>query len=329
MEKFHVIPGPDDLYQVRTRNELYTVTFDEPEKRAIFEAIKERYEKPKQGFSLFPNRWLNKLEKEYGKDRVFTVLEELRDFNLLPAALYKYLEPGAQGVSEEQEAPYVLSQVRLGLIGTGAVLELFEQQAKPIEFKSVTKLSTEKPFSKQQLEDFLSEVDFFIAEASAWNPTQFKVINKVAITQNKPWLYIEGLNLDQIKIGPIFYGKETGCYNCLIKRIKSNKEEAVLACDSIYEDYLEKTGEAAKPDYALYPQSLIHSTTGSLALMEVIKFFKYWSVPALWRNYIVLDVNSLQVTSHRLLKVPTCEVCKPKLEYNSSPWLESISLRHE
>ena len=39
MEKFHVIPGPDEQYQVRTRNELYTVTFDEPEKRAIFEAI--------------------------------------------------------------------------------------------------------------------------------------------------------------------------------------------------------------------------------------------------------------------------------------------------
>ena len=329
MEKFHVIPGPDEQYQVRTRNELYTVTFDEPEKRAIFEAIKERYKKPKNGFSLLPNRWLKKLEKDYGKDRVMTVLEELRDFNLLPSALYKYLEPGAQGVSEEREAPYELSQVNLGLIGADAVLQLFEKQAQPIKFKSITKLSTENPFSKQQLEDFLRGVDFFIAEASAWNPTQFKVINKVALALKKPWLYIEGLNLDKVKVGPIFYGKETGCYNCLIKRIKSNKDGDVLACDKIYEDYLEQTGEPAKQDYALYPESLIHSTTGALALMEVIKFFKYWSVPALWRNYIVLDVNSLQVTTHRLLKVPTCEVCKPKLEYNSSPWLESISLRHE
>jgi hypothetical protein len=64
-------------------------------------------------------------------------------------------------------------------------------------------------------------------------------------------------------------------------------------------------------------------------MLEIIKFFKYWTVPALWRNYVTLDINTFQTETHRLLKVPTCEVCKPKLEYNASPWLESISLAHE
>ena len=64
-----------------------------------------------------------------------------------------------------------------------------------------------------------------------------------------------------------------------------------------------------------------------MTLLEVKKFIMQWSIPSTWRTIIKIDIDSFDLDKHSLLKKPFCEVCKPKLEYNPAPWLESITLK--
>lgn len=40
--------------------------------------------------------------------------------------------------------------------------------------------------------------------------------------ERKPWLYIQGVGSGKGYFGPLFYGEETGCCECFIKKIESN-----------------------------------------------------------------------------------------------------------
>jgi bacteriocin biosynthesis cyclodehydratase domain-containing protein len=331
MQQYQYIKGADLEYQIRTKNELMAVSFDDPQKQQIFEALIERFVNGKKGFKLFAKSSVRDLEQRYGKEKLLSVLQELNSFNLLPNELYPYLQAeGQQAVAGELDAtPYLLPQVSLAIFSAEPALSILKAKAKALQFKNIQIHPLDREYTDKQLEKLLSEVDFFIADAFSWSPKQFQLINKKALALNKPWLYLEGINLNKIKIGPIFHGHETGCYNCLMKRLKSNRQAEMLSYDETYEQYLDEYSLFAKPDQSPYPTALIYDIAASMAMLEIIRFFKYWSVPALWRHYLTLDVNTLQTESHRLLKVPTCEVCKPKLEYNAAPWLESISLSHD
>jgi bacteriocin biosynthesis cyclodehydratase domain-containing protein len=122
----------------------------------------------------------------------------------------------------------------------------------------------------------------------------------------------------------LFYGKETGCYNCLISRIKSNHAHPTFL--NSYEDYLRSNRKSSKPD--ITPNStIIYNIIANLTLLEVMKFIELWSLPVTWRSVININITNLNSTKHNLLKKPFCEVCKPELLYNPSPWLEAITLK--
>jgi bacteriocin biosynthesis cyclodehydratase domain-containing protein len=160
--------------------------------------------------------------------------------------------------------------------------------------------------------------------ANDWAPYYIEKINLYALKYNKPWLYIGGIEEISIKIGPLFYGKETGCYNCLISRIKSNHEYPEHL--QSYETFLRENKIASKPD--IVPNvNIIYSIIASLTMLEVMRFIEEWSLPVTWRTLIVLNIFDYDLSKHTLLKMPFCEACKPKLEYNPAPWLEEITLK--
>ena len=324
-----------EVTQVRTKNEIMLIEFDDEDKRQIFELIAKRYADNNNKIKLFNNKFLKSLEKKYSKEKVLTVLEELRDFNILPQPLYRYfesknttIEENGQHNNSKPEERYALSNVNLLIIGSDFGIKLLKQKAQELSFKKVVSKSFVK-WNKQDVEKAINETDFMIVETSMWNPKYLNWINKVALSNNLPWLLVDSLNLSQIKVGPIFQGKETACYNCLTKRLQGNKAEELLEYDAKYEAYLSENNLLSKPDQSLFNPSQLFDIAASMALIEVTKFFKYWSVPALWGHYISLDVHTFEMTRHKVLKVPTCQACKPQLEYNSSPWLESIALNHE
>jgi bacteriocin biosynthesis cyclodehydratase domain-containing protein len=332
MENYHIIVQGAEA-QVRTKNEIFVIEFDDPDKQAIFEKFAEKFTGKKR-LNLFNTLFLRNLETKYSKEKVMTVLEELRDFSILPQPLYRYLDHGTCDVdgnadSGQDYADFSLSNVRLLLVGSAEFNRVIKRQAEKLNFKQITVKTFDSTWNRSHVGTAIQDADFMIVEASSWNPQQLQWLNKEALHKNLPWLYIEGLSINKLKIGPLFQGRETGCYNCLVKRQKSNRDTDLLRYDEQYENYLDEKNTFSKPDQTMYHPDTLNEILASMALLEITKYFKYWSTPALWGHYIALDISTFTVERHKLLKVPNCPVCKPKLEYNSSPWLEAISLSHD
>ncbi|QMU65294.1 MAG: TOMM precursor leader peptide-binding protein [Flavobacteriaceae bacterium] len=174
------------------------------------------------------------------------------------------------------------------------------------------------------IEKMIEKSDFIIAGATQWSPYHLEEINSIALTKNTPWLYIGGIEETAIKIGPLFYGKETGCYNCLMSRIKSHSD--TLSYLNTYEAYLRKHKIASKPD-AVSNKSILNNIVANMALLEVLNFIEVWSLPVTWKTVLKIDTINFETTKHKLLKKPFCEICKPELLYNASPWLEPVTLK--
>ena len=338
MENFHIIRQEEtEEVQLRTKNEVMLIEFDDPEKRQIFDLIVKKYADQPSKLKLFNKRFIRSLENKFGKEKVFSVLEELRDFDILPQPLYRYInneDPDSENGQAQQKGPpkeerYMLTSVNLLIIGSKLGVDIMKQKASPLKFKSIETKSFKDKWDKSSVENAIKEADFMIVESSQWNPDYLQWINKQALSRNLPWLLVEGLNLSQIKVGPIFFGRETACYNCLVKRLESNKDEVLLDYDKQYENYLLENDLLSKPDQSLFNPVQLYEILANLALIEITKYFKYWSVPALWGHYVALDVFTFKMERHRVLKVPHCLACKPKLEYNSSPWLETIALKND
>jgi len=334
MEHFDVINQGEEV-QIRTKNELLVVEFDDEDKRQIFDLIANKYA-AQSGKKLFNALFLRNLERKYGKEKVLTVLEELRDFNILPQPLYRYVaqddEVPENGDAKKNAAPppkYALTEVKLLILASEYGAQVLKQKAEPLKFKNLEVKTFSKNWDKASAEKAIAHCDFMIVEASQWNPEYLQWINSKALSRNLPWLLIEGLNLNKIKIGPIMQGRETACYNCLVKRQQSNRDEDLLPYDEQYEAFLTQNGLLSKPDQSLFSPAQLYDIMASMALLEITKFFKYWAVPALWGHCVTLDVFTFAMDRHKVLKVPHCPSCKPKLEYNSAPWLEAIALKHE
>ncbi|MFO7827411.1 MAG: TOMM precursor leader peptide-binding protein [Bacteroidales bacterium] len=308
-----------NCYQLRTKTNAYVLEFDDKEREYIFLEIASHL---KQNNDLTLKDLRGKLQSKTNESKVIDVLKALDEYRLLPFEISREITDTKES-SDNQYSSDVkqTSDFVLSIFGQGKLTEKIEKQTSIENFKNVKshlfsdKLDTEKEVSNS---------DFLIVDANEWSPYYIELINELALKYNKPWLYVGGIEETSIKIGPLFYGKETGCYNCLIRRIKSNHDNPTFL--NSYENYLKYNKKSAKPD--IIPNSgIIYNIVANLALLEVMKFIEAWSLPVTWRCVLNLNIISLDLRKHNLLKIPFCEVCKPKLEYNPAPWLEAITLK--
>lgn len=174
------------------------------------------------------------------------------------------------------------------------------------------------------IQKLVKQADLIVLDSNQWSPYHIELVNKIALEENKPWLFIGGINSGQLKIGPLFYGKETGCYNCLISRIKSNHEYPTFF--NSYEEYLKSNKIASKPDKFVHEETM-YSLLANMAMLEIFKFFESWAIPSTFKTLLTIDIFNMNIQKHFLLKKPYCEVCHPKLEYSASAWLESVTLK--
>lgn len=317
------------IYQLRTKSTSFSVSFDDESKEDIFNDIVKLLKYNKY-FSL--SNLKRKLEQKHEPEKIMEVLFLLNDNFLLPLELSAKLNK----VKEEDNPVYIpdnftklsqnyqlLCNCSLLIIGCSPLTKLIATQAEKMGFKEVKSISFS--VNEKEINNKIINADFIIVDGNEWSPSHIEFINKLAIEHNKPWLYISGIEEDVVKIGPIFYGKETGCYNCLISRIKSNHEYPEYF--NSYENYLKDNKISSKPDQGLiHPETLL-SITSNMALLETSKFIEGWTIPSSWRTIIKYDYYKSEITKHSLLKKPYCEICKPEIQYNSSPWLEAITLK--
>ncbi len=308
-----------NCYQIRTKSNSFMLEFDEKEKEDIFLKIVDEINKN----SEISFRELNSiLKKNYDKPKIMEVLFILNEYKLIPLEMSIELNK-----EDDTFAPLYnalnkeLSDYSISIIGESLLSDKILSLAKNENFKDVNLQSFS---SDEKIENIIKDSDFLIVDANRWSPYHLELINKIALKHQKPWLYVGGIEEMSIKIGPLFYGDETGCYNCLIARIKSNHEYPEYLIS--YENHLKEKKISSKPDY-FFEEDILYNIIANMTLLEVKKFIMQWSIPSTWRTIIKIDIDSFDLDKHSLLKKPFCEVCKPKLEYNPAPWLESITLK--
>lgn len=123
--------------------------------------------------------------------------------------------------------------------------------------------------TNQSIKNIVGTYDFIIMDASNWNPYLLSVFNDLMLEQNKPWLLVSGL-MDNIhySIGPIFHGKETGCYDCFESRLMSNDHNSIYT--SVYREFLMVEKKFFKKTSV---DDIIEDLIASLIVLEVIKIY--------------------------------------------------------
>lgn len=321
IDKFDVFKDEaNNCFQLRTKSNAYALEFDDTEKETIFLKIVESIQE-KPSISL---KQIRGLFEKATDPKVTEVLNTLNEYGFLPVLTSMELV-GKENNDQTKKTNYnALEKINLGIIGAGQLFEILSKRTSTAHFNKIIKKNYSELKSAEDIEKLIHSVDFLIVDANQWSPFHLELINKIALKNEKPWLHVGGLEEVALKIGPLFYGKETGCYNCLISRLKSNHEYPEML--TAYEDYLHERKIASKPD--LFPSlEILYGMISDFVLLEIAKFYESWSLPLTWRTVLSFDIMNYQMTQHSLLKKPFCEICKPELEYNPSPWLEAITLK--
>lgn len=329
----------NQCYQLRTKSNTYLVEFDEEVKRNIFSDLLEMNS---QGGHTTEGI-IKMLKKKYDESTVIDVMASLVDHGLMPFDPLLGISSKARmngngnghtdgnasepALKEGEIKKIISTDAVVSVIGKGPLPDIITRHLGWASFTSVKQNDPEeilKDKSGKLLEGLMKKTDFFVVDGGAWNPYFLSIFNVKAIEHQKPWLYVGGIEGLQLKVGPLFYGKETGCYECLTSRVKSNHEHSKYLCT--YETFLRDSQSSSRRDTLPHEDVFNHIIAGFCA-SEITKFFEHWHIPVTWKSYISFDITTYETTRHRLLKVPYCEVCKPELLYNPAPWLESISLK--
>ena len=303
------------VYQIRTLNEVFTIEFVEKEERAIFEEVIEKY---KANSKVTFQHVFSSLSKKYDKDKVVFVLNQLKENQLIDDEELKdqIILWGKQDTTHPK-----IKEARLGIIGQGPIYQYLEEKSRSMGYHHITKTKVGDTPTLAAVEKTIEQSDFFLVDANEWNPHLLEHINTVALAANKPWILIRGCNATNGSVGPLFYGKETGCYHCLMSRLKSQME--FLPYFEEYEKYLMKEKKAAKSDSSF---ALLQELLAATAVFEMTKFITEYTIPEIYGAYLTVDMASYHFSKHTVLKSPGCPACKPSVDFDLAPWLEPVTL---
>ncbi|TWV11318.1 TOMM precursor leader peptide-binding protein [Bacteroidaceae bacterium HV4-6-C5C] len=319
----------NNVYQIRTKGDVVIIEFTDTIKEDIFKDILKLYEKEKYYTFTYIKDFLS---SKYDSVKILDVIQELEECYILTPENFGTDQSPEVKPNQPFSMPYHkpkaltdISEVALGYIGEKELGQKIKEKSTEYGYKKIEIYNIEKEFQLSEVQKIFNQSKFVIVDASAWNPVLLEEINKIALELKRPWLLIEGL-VDFIfySIGPIFWGKETGCYECYKSRLRSNDEFAYYT--QAYESYLRENNKTAKVDAV---PKLVKDYVASIVIVDISKFIGEWYIPETWRANLIIDVRKFTTMKHSFLKAPVCYTCNPALDYNPYPWLESVTLREE
>ncbi len=311
----------NQCYQIRTKANSFAIDFDDDSKKEVFERVLKL-----DSSSLAKSYQL--LIKEFDQSKVIDVFSTLKDNGLLPLeeldSIPELQEKKTADFGAQQELTS-LEDLSVLILSDGVIGERLKEVLKRNNVTKITHLSPEEFASKseEKIEQLVKGSSFSFFDATSWNPKGLELMNTKALEYKKTWLHIGGLEEYLFKIGPIFQGDETGCYDCLMKRMKSNYDHSDYLNE--YEKYLKEMGKSAKPDKFIHLDSF-YDILANMAFIELTKFIQFWAVPTTWKKVITINALDFQTTSHDLLKVPFCDTCGTHVDFNPAPWLEPLKV---
>lgn len=325
MKQFDIFhDSQNKVYQVRTKSDTLIFEFPCPEEEKIFLAILNLLEKS----AILNFKSIQKELCHFEQSKVLDVVQELQKCTLLNSSNYSDYVQEHTSTTDTYCKWHGISafsgQCKLCFIGHKQLGERIVDKAKSQGYTSIDVIYTPTDvFSETKIKEIAKTYDFVIMDATFWNPLLLSCFNTAMLAQNKPWLYIDGMiDNANYSIGPIFHGKETGCYECLVSRMESNDFNRPYT--EAYRKYLTERNIFSKNKICSIP---IEDIVASIVILDVNKYMLGLGVPETWKNLLLLNISNYSVTKHYFLKNPLCEECNPKLPYTISPWMETITLK--
>jgi oxazoline/thiazoline synthase len=148
------------------------------------------------------------------------------------------------------------------------------------------------------------EGDFTVVLTDDYLQPGLDEFNSQALRSQKPWMLVKPVGAT-IWVGPIFVPRQTGCWQCLAQRLRGNRE---------VETAVGQQKGIADP----FPTSCsilpTHFQIGlNLAAAEVAKWIVQGQHEQLEGKLLTLDLASLSMQHHVLVKRPQCPACGEKV----------------
>ncbi len=318
-EGYEIFEEKEGVFQIRCKSDVIIVEFFEQEKRNIFLKALELIKNLEISFSEL--RFI--LEGEFDKAKVLDVLDKMLENEIiveydLKVDISNWLRDQNTFVLRNNLKDYynILNKSKITVVGETSLVKLINDNLIMNGFKNVRAIYE---FPKEFF-DILDESDFIIVDADKYNPSFLYEFNKKAYEMKKPWLISMGIDETIVSIGPIFT-YDSLCFECLMRRIKSNLEFFVYF--ESFEKYLiEKRKSSTNSGAPL----VVYNFISSIIAIETIKFLTNFSFPVIYRNFLTIDFTNYDVKINHVLKVPSCPVCSKDTSLRPLPWIPDLSI---
>jgi ribosomal protein S12 methylthiotransferase accessory factor len=129
---------------------------------------------------------------------------------------------------------------------------------------------------------------------------ELAAINRVNLEKSRPWMLIKPVGT-LLWIGPIFQPEKTGCWECLVQRLRNNRPS---------EGFIQRRRDSLSP---LTPPLVDLPATRQMALSmaanEILKWILQGENRRLEGVMATYDTVSLAIQNHVLVKRPQCPCC--------------------
>ncbi len=167
------------------------------------------------------------------------------------------------------------------------------------EFVKILKLHQIQVTEDKDLET--EHADLKVVVCDDYLQVELAALNQAALDHSCPWLLVKPIGT-VIWLGPLFYPRKTGCWECLGQRLKCNRP---------VEGYLARHTDTVIPltPYLNTIPAVLHTAWG-MAATEILK----WIVQdrqnkRLEGTLVTHDTLTLETQSHTLIRRPQCPSC--------------------
>jgi len=146
--------------------------------------------------------------------------------------------------------------------------------------------------------------DFHVVLTDDYLRDQLEELNRAAFKNKKPWMMVKPVGTE-LWIGPVFRPGQTGCWECLAKRLREQRQAEVLL----------KKIKSSREMIGRVPATTLPSTVETalhLAATETWKWLVEGQNEALTGQLVRLSIKTLTWDTHHLVRQPRCPNCGEK-----------------
>ncbi|MBV8883270.1 MAG: TOMM precursor leader peptide-binding protein [Chroococcidiopsidaceae cyanobacterium CP_BM_RX_35] len=243
-----------------------------------------------------------------GQHTIDEIVEQLKEHTSLFGVYHALTSLESQGyLSETADIPNELAAF-WSLQGVDPRVAISNLQDTRVSVTAFGAMKT-KPFisTLESLNiQFSNEGNFTVVLTDDYLQPSLDEFNSQALRTQKPWMLVKPVGAT-IWVGPIFVPGQTGCWQCLSQRLRGNRE-------------VETAVGRQKGIAAPFPTSRsilpTHFQIGlNLAAAEVAKWIAQGKNEQLEDRVLTLDLASLSMQHHVLVKRPQCPACGEKATF--------------